>query len=157
MRTEPPVANARRAKKLPWIVAGLISLVPLFFLFTWVYTTSQIVLAKSKGIYATPEEAIIARNSQGWGGAEVIKVEDVHASPNSWDGSQPHVWFGGGTVYLDGIPVGWDRTQYQSGSFYLHVKEGWVHVPEGAFPEFIGWGMELYDLEGVREWAMKNK
>jgi hypothetical protein len=30
------------------------------------------------------------------------------------------------------------------------VREGWVHVSEGAFPTFIGWVMELYNLEGVR-------
>jgi hypothetical protein len=141
----------RRSIKWPWAVMGLVSLILLFFLYSWIYATSQIELAKNKGIYATAEEAVIARNSQGWGGAQVVKVVGVHAGPNRRDGSQPHVWFGGGTVYLDRVPQGWDREHYLAGSFYIHVREGWVHVPEGAFPEFIGWVMELYNLEGVTE------
>jgi len=150
-------ATERRTKKWFWVLAGLVSLIPLFFAFCWFHATSQIELAKNKGIYATAEEAVIALNSQGWGGAQVVKIENVRASPNRWDGSQPHVWFGGGRVYLDRVPEGWDRTQYLSGSYYIHVREGWVHVPEGAFPEFIGWIMELYDLEGVNEWIEENK
>jgi hypothetical protein len=149
---ETPKATKRQLSQKTWIGLGLVALTPMFFLCIWLYTTSQLALAKNEGIYATPEEAVIAKNSQGWGGAEVIRLEDVHASPNRGDGSQAHVWFGGATVYLDRAPQGWDRTQYSAGSFFIHVKEGWVYVPEGAFPEFIGWVMELYDLEDVNEW-----
>lgn len=151
-----PVRTKQRTKKWLRILVVSISLIPLFFAYCWLHATSHIALAKNEGIYATVEEAVIARNSQGWGGAQVVKIEDVQASPNSWDGSQPHVWFGGGMVYLDRVPQGWNRTQYLAGSFYIRVREGWVHVPEGAFPKFIGWIMELYDLEGVNEWIKEN-
>jgi hypothetical protein len=114
-------------------------------------------LAKNNGIYPSVEEGVIQRNSQGWGGAQVVKLEDIQASVNQHDGSQPHVWFGMARVYLDRIPQGWDRTNYSSGSYYLHVKEGWVHVPEGAFPEFIGWVMDLYNLEDVDQWIAENE
>jgi hypothetical protein len=140
-----------------WIGLGLVALVPMFFLCIWIYAVSQLAIAKNEGIYSTVEEAVISRNSQGWGGAEVLKVEGVRAGINQHDGSQPHVWFGGATVYLDRVPRGSHRTQYSSGSFYLHVEEGWVHVPEGAFPGFIGWVMELYGLEGVNEWVPENR
>jgi hypothetical protein len=30
-------------------------------------------------------------------------------------------------------------------------------MPEGAFPEFIGWVMEFYGMEGVNEWIADNK
>ena len=130
-------------------------LIPLFFAFSWFHATSQIELAKSRGIYATVVEEVIERNSQGWGGAQVVKIEDVHSGPN-WDGVQPHVWFGSCTIYLDRVPKGRNRTQYSDGNFYIHVREGWVFVPEGAFPEFIGWVMELYDLEEVNEWIKEN-
>jgi len=156
-KTKSRLGTKQFPKKVLWGLLGLGSLVPLFFLFSWLFAISQIELAKSRGVYATPEDAVIARNSQGWGGAQVVKIAGVHAGPNRRDGSQPHVWFGGGTVYLDRVPEGWNRTHYLAGSFYIHVKDGWVHVPEGAFPEFVGWVMELYDLEEVNEWILESQ
>jgi hypothetical protein len=44
-----------------------------------------------------------------------------------------------------------------TGSYYLRVKDGWVHVPEGALPEFIGWVMTLYDMEDVNEWIAESR
>jgi len=153
---EHPAAAGRRTRLTTRIAVGVVALVPAFFLFIWIYAASQLALAKNEGIYSSVEEAVIIKNSQGWGDAEVIKLEDVRASVNQHDGSQPHVWFGGARVYLDRVPQGSDRTEYLSGSYYLHVKEGWVHVPEGAFPGFIGWVMELYNMEGVDEWAAES-
>jgi hypothetical protein len=153
---EPAADVVKQSLPVKWIGIGLIALIPTFFLCSWVYAVSQLALAKNNGIYPTVEEAVIQKNSQGWGGAQVVKLEDIRASVNQHDGSQPHVWFGGARVYLDRVPQGWDRTEYSSGSYFLHVKEGWVHVPEGAFPEFIGWVMELYDLEGVDQWIAEN-
>lgn len=149
-------ATKPRSLRIAWFGMGVVALVPLFFLCIWVYTTSQLALAKNEGIYATAEEAVIATNSRDLADAKVIRLENVYASPNSRDGSLPHVWFGGATVYLDRAPQGWDRTQYLSGSLYIHVKDGWVHVPEGAFPEFIGWVMQFYGLEDVNEWIAEN-
>jgi hypothetical protein len=143
-------SKGRRLPRMAWAGVGLLAAVPLFFLCIWIYAISELTLAKNNGIYPTVEEAVVARNSQGWGGARVVKIENIHTGPNSWDGSQPEVWFGEATVTLDRVPQGWNRTQYFSGSFYIHVREGWVHVSEGAFPEFIGWVMELYGLEGVQ-------
>ena len=148
------VSTQRQGRILPrWsllILTGL-GLILLFFLGTWVYATSHLALAKNKGIYATPEEAVLALNSSGWGGAEVIRIENVHAGPNYHDGSSPHVWFGGADVYLDRIPEGGRRDHYSGGSYYLRVEEGWVHLPEGALPGYIGWVMTLYGLEGASD------
>jgi hypothetical protein len=152
VRVQSTETKSRRIPRIARIGLALAALVPVFFACSWVYAASQLVLAKNEGIYASPEEAIIARNSQGWGGASVVKLEDIWANPNNHDGALPHVWFGGATVYLDRIPEGGNLSQYNSGSFYLHVRNGWVHLPEGAFPEFVGWVMELYDMEGVSEW-----
>jgi hypothetical protein len=143
-RREPDrVSHLRRAS------LALAALVPLFFLCSWVYTASQLELAKNQGIYNSPEEAVIARNSGGFGGAEVVRIEDVRARPNRGH-PQSLVWFGRATVYMDRVPQGYTWTQYSAGSFYIRVREGWVHVSEGAFPEFIGWVMRLYKMEGVR-------
>jgi hypothetical protein len=141
-------APTRRLPRLAWIGLGLAAAIPLFFACIWVYAVSQLALAKNNGVYPTVEEAIIA-HSQGWGGAKVVRIEDVHARPNRRNGSQPYLWFGGATIYLDRVPQGGNRSQYASGSYYIHVQDGWVFMSEGAFPEFIGWVMELYGLEGV--------
>lgn len=142
-------SGGRRLPRVAWAGIGLAAAIPLFFVCIWVYAVSQLALAKNNGVYPTVEEAIIANNSQGWGDAKVVRITNIHAGPNSRDGSQPYLWFGGAIVYLDRVPQGGNRTQYSSGSYYMHVREGWMLVPEGAFPEFIGWVMELYGLEGV--------
>jgi hypothetical protein len=154
---DKPAASQKRSEAARWFGFGLAALIPTFFLCSWVYAASQLALAKNKGIYTSVEEAVNQRHSQGWGGAQVVKVEDVWASVNRHDGSQPHVWFGGAKIFLDRKPKGYDKTYYASGSYYLHVKEGWVHMPEGAFPEFIGWVMELYNMEGVDAWIAENR
>lgn len=147
---EAAPARARRFPQATRVGLALIALVPVFFACLWVYATSQLALAKAAGVYDTPEAAVIARSSQGWGEAEVVGVENVRVSPNS-DTAQPHVWFGGATVTLDRPLPGSDHDyiKHTTGSFYLRVREGWVYVPEGAFPEIIGWAMELYGMEGV--------
>jgi len=150
VRVETSRAQRRRLPRFVRIGLGLVMLVPLFFGCIWAYAASQLALAKDKGIYATPEEAVIAINSQGWGEAKVLRIENVQAGPNRSD-AQPHVWFGGAEVYLDRVPQGGRWDHYSSGSFFIHVREGWVHVSEGAFPEFIGAVMELYNMEGVRQ------
>jgi hypothetical protein len=149
---EAVVSSRRRRRSLPrwsWLVFTGLSLILLFFLGTWVYAKSQLALAKNEGIYDTPEEAVLALNSSGWGGAEVIRIENVHAGHNFPNGKLPHVWFGGADVYLDRIPVGGRWDYYATGSYYLRVEEGWVHISEGALPEYIGWVMALYGLEGA--------
>jgi hypothetical protein len=138
----------RRLPRLARVGLGLAAMVPLFFVCSWVYAASQLALAKNAGIYPTVEQAIIANNSQGWGGAEVVRIEDVRAGPNRLD-AQPHVWYGVAYITLDKVPQGYDHDRFSGGSFSIHVKEGWVLVGEGAFPEFIGWVMELYNMEGV--------
>jgi hypothetical protein len=142
--------NNRRLPRVGRVGLGLAALVPLFFVCSWVYAASQLALAKNEGVYPTVEQAVIANNSRGFGGAEVVRIENVHAAPNSRT-AQPHVWFGGATVYLDRVPAGRTWDHYSAGSFYIHVRQGWVPMPEGAFPGFIGWVMELYNMEGVNQ------
>lgn len=138
----------RRRPRLALIILGAAALVPVFFGCLWAYAAAQIASAKSGGIYPTAEEAVVAKNSESWGGAQVVRIENVHAEQNDRN-AQPHVWFGGATVILDRVPAGFNRAYTVSGSYYIRVRDGWVLMPEGAFPEFVGWVMELYHLEGV--------
>jgi hypothetical protein len=161
MRQAPlsPSVETRSSQRLPqrplprrllWVGVVLLVLVPLIVVGPLVYTKSQLALAKRGGIYATPKEAVIAHLNRDWGGAQVVRLEGLYVTPNWSDGRLPHVWFGGANVWLDRVPTGYNRDNYQSaGSYYIQVEEGWIHVPEGAFPGFIGRMMELYKLEGA--------
>lgn len=87
---------------------------------------------------------------QGAGDIPVERVEIMSAGVNQHDGSQPHVWFVTARVFADQRPDGKPTPHgYGGGSYFLRVEEGWVHMSEGAFPDFVGWVMELYGLEGA--------
>lgn len=136
-------------RRLLWAGLVLLALTSLIVVGPFVYTKSQLALAKRGGIYATPEEAVLANIGESVGDAKVVKIEGLYVSPNWGDGRLPHVWFGGARVWLDRVPTGHRHDNYSAGSYYLRVEEGWIHVPEGAFPGFIGRMMELYNLEGA--------
>ena len=118
---------------------------------SWWYTASQLQIAARHGIFPTAEEGVRQLVSTGYVAIEDIEI--VYAGPNSFRGTAPHVWFvitkvraasriggsgmAGGTGNCDG-----------PGSFFLDIKDGWVQVPEGAFPELIGFWMNVYGLAG---------
>ncbi|MFZ5911643.1 MAG: hypothetical protein ACOYYU_16635 [Chloroflexota bacterium] len=79
------------------------------------------------------------------------EVKILYAGPNSFDGSQPHVWYIIAEVRassrVDGSELGRNGCD-APGSYYLETKDGWVYMPEGAFPDFIGFWMKVFDLAG---------
>lgn len=78
------------------------------------------------------------------------RVEIIGATINNHDGSLPRVWYMRAWVFAGQRPDGKPTPRgYGAGSYFLLVEDGWVHMSEGAFPEFVGWVMELYGLEGV--------
>lgn len=141
-------------RKILALVAALVLVIVLAVLL-WppalrAYAVAQIEAAKRDGVYATPEEGMRARIEQHY--RDIDRVVIDHSGTNSFDGRLPHVWFVTARVYAaargDGkaIPAG----EYDlPGSFFLHVDDGWVHVPEGAFPELIGGAMERFGLYGA--------
>jgi len=145
-------------KKLPKIILPILILlwIPLVCLgFTWVYTTTQLAIAKSQGVYESPQVGMLTRLEKSYSGIQKIVIE--HAGPNFPNGKLPHVWFVVARVYADkradGNSVGNGRTDYDfPGSYYLKTRDGWVYMPEGAFPEFVGRMMVFFDMEnqGVR-------
>lgn len=113
----------------------------------WFYTAVQLKVARIEGVYPTPEDGMRVLVNKSW--IEVDRVEIVYAGTNSFDGSSPHVWFVVADVWAarrgDGKPIH-PRGYDSGGSFFLRVKDGWVHVPEGRFPELVGFGMQLFGL-----------
>jgi hypothetical protein len=147
----PAKAVQQRAwlKRILWIGVVLAALVPLYFMSIYAYAAANIAMAKNGGVYPTVEAAVIGHHSKGWGDAKVTSVEIIHTGPNYHDGKMPFLWFATYTVKYDRIPRGYDKDNLMGGNFFMHVREGWVFMGEGSFPEFIAWVMELYHMEGV--------
>jgi hypothetical protein len=40
------------------------------------------------------------------------------------------------------------QTFERGGQFYLNIKEGWVMVPEGLFPQILGFWLKMFGLAG---------
>jgi hypothetical protein len=148
--TENKKQIAKNENRVGLAALTILLMIPLFFAGSWVYATGQLTLAKAKGIYTTPEEGMKQILLKGAGDNPVERVEIRLAGVDNHDGSQPHVWYVTAWVFADQRPDGKTTPRgYGGGSYFLRVEEGWVHMPEGAFPNFIGWVMALYGLEGA--------
>jgi hypothetical protein len=120
------------------------------------YTIASLNWARSQGVYDTPQQGLISSAYQHYCGVEKVEIEQ--AATNSFDGSDPHVWFVLYTIYAKnhapcdpehpGAEMYHNEGFERGGVFYLNVKEGWVFMPEGRFPEFIGYWMKKLDLAG---------
>jgi hypothetical protein len=140
-------------KKLLLILAifvlATVQFAPLLPVMAWLHMFVTLEGAKREGVYATPEDGMRALAEESWIGVERIEIE--HAGPNAFDDSHPHVWFVTAKVWAarrgDWKPISW-RGYDSAGSYFLHMQDGWVHVPEGHFPGFVGFCMELFDYLG---------
>jgi hypothetical protein len=142
--------------KRNWLVLGTILVVILACpALSWLYTSTALNMASKEGIYATPVEGAISNANRHY--CDIERVEIDHASTNSFDGSSPHVWYVIWTVYANhrapcdlenpGEPL-YHKTYERGGGFYLNVKDGWIRMPEGMFPQFIGMWMSVFNLAG---------
>lgn len=117
--------------------------------FGWIYTSAQLASARAKGVYATPELGMLALAEEYYTADREVKI--LYAGTNSFDGRNPHVWYVIAEVRAiaraDGSELGPNGCD-APGSFFLQTKEGWVHVPEGAFPTFMGFWMKAFDWAG---------
>lgn len=135
-------------KILRWLLVTLgVSL--LCIASSWMYTAVQLNLAQAKGVYSSPEQGMISRAEQNYSADRQVKI--LYAGTNSFDGTKPHIWYViaeiRASARADGSPMGSNGCD-APGSFFLQTKEGWVHVPEGAFPGFIGFWMEVFGRAG---------
>jgi hypothetical protein len=154
VRTEAPRQNDRHWPPLVRVGLALVALVPLFFACTWVYTSSQLALAKNEGLYSSPEQGMLLRTEKAYSPDRSVKI--LSAGPNTFDGSQPYIWYVIAEVRAssraDGSALGRSGCD-APGSYFLQTREGWVYLPEGAFPEFIGYWMKVYGWAGEGQLA----
>jgi hypothetical protein len=113
------------------------------------YTFLLLTVSGWKGVYANPETGMRSILDRQYSPDRQIKF--LYAGTNSFDGSKPYVWF---VIYevrassrTDGLPL--YKNGCDSGSrFFLDIRFGWVPVSEGAFPEFMGYWMNLLGMAG---------
>ena len=133
------------SRKWFWVAGILILIVPL----SWAYTTLQLSVARSKGVFATPEQGMMAMMDQYYAPDKTVKI--LYAGTNSFNGSRPYIWYVIAEVRAsaraDGSPLSSNGCE-APGSFFLQTKEGWVHVPEGALPGFMGFWMKTFGMAG---------
>ena len=116
---------------------------------SWVYTSAQLRIARSKGVYETAEQGMLALVDKGY--TSDRQVEIVYAGTNSLDGSTPYVWYVIAEVHASARADGSNLSEEgcdAPGSVFLETKDGWVYVPEGAFPGFMGFWMGVFDMSG---------
>ena len=143
-----------RRKVLGYLLIPLSLIIFCFNLvfFSWVYSSSQLAIARSKGVYPTAEQGMLERASRSYAG--VPRVDILYAGPNYHDGSKPYVWYVVAEVRAqarsDGSELGRNGCD-SGGSYFLQTKEGWVHVSEGALPGFVGFWMDVFGMAGPGE------
>jgi hypothetical protein len=153
----------RRVRIAAVIAAVALALSIIVVFSAWAFTTSRLALASSEGVYPSAEVGMRTRMERAYDGISQVKI--VYAGPNSFEGSQPHIWYviaevraasraGGSEMGTNGCDA--------PGSFFLQTRDGWVHVPEGAFPELVGFWMKVFGLAGpgeatpTTEWALPH-
>ncbi len=82
--------------------------------FAWIYTKTQLTVAKTRGVYESAEAGMRAKIEDGYVGIQ--KVHLMSAGPNFPNGELPHVWFASARVYADkradGKAVGNDAERF---------------------------------------------
>jgi hypothetical protein len=136
---------------LTLIAGSTLACVGVIIFSSWLYTTIQLRAARESGVFPSAEDGMRALIAKSY--IEPDRYQIIYAGTNSFDGSNPHVWYVIACVWgghrIDGSPTGTKKHAYdQPGVFFLDTKEGWVFMPEGAFPEFMGFWMQVFGLAG---------
>lgn len=136
----------KNTRRILILLAILVAIAPV----SWVYTSIQLATARSKGEFASPEQGMLAMADQYYAPDKSVKI--LYAGTNSFDGSDPHIWYViaeiRASARADGSEMGRNGCD-APGSFFLQLNNGnWVHVPEGAFPGFMGFWMKVFDMAG---------
>ncbi len=143
--------RTKTTSTLRWLGFGLAL---FFFGGLWVNATVLLENAKARGAYPTLEEAVLTKARQAFEGEDAkilsLSVDESSLTPAILNGKRQHVRWGCANVVMDRIPTGHRWTSFPICTQYVHTREGWVLMGEGYSP-FVGFVMELYNLEGVRQ------
>ena len=138
-----------KSKRLLTFGIALLVLLACLVVLGWAYTSAQLAAARARGVYSSAEGGMIAMLSHGYSSDADIKI--FRARPDLHSGRQPYIWYVIAEVRAsaraDGSQLGYSGCD-SGGSFFLQTKEGWVHIPEGAFPHFMGIWMDAFGMAG---------
>jgi hypothetical protein len=119
------------------------------------YPIAALANARSKGVFLTPQEGVAAIASRWYCGFE--RVEFEHEPTDTFDKSNPHIYYVIYRVYAKNLPP-CDPTHpgpalhygtyERGGNYYLNMRDGWVMMGEGYFPEYVGAWMKVFGLAG---------
>ena len=135
--------NRRKKFLLSAAIVAMAVCVPLAI--TGVYSAGQLRALKAQAVYANPEDGMRKLISSSYSG--VNKVEIVHVGREMFD----DLWYVEAHIWAENRSDGkgfCGRAYDNPGSFFLHVEDGWVFIPEGKFPEIIAFGKWLFGLSG---------
>lgn len=132
------------ANILVWLTIGIV-----FCMGSIMYSMAALRYARFSGVYPTIQAEVTASVNEYYTGVREIEFE--YAGSNSFDGSNPHIGYVMYTVHAekhaDGTPL--NRGTYEHGGhFCLKTREGWVMMPEGFFPQYVGFWMKLVGASG---------
>lgn len=109
----------------------------------WLYSAAQLRVLEGKGVYASPAQGMLELVEKRY--SAVNKVEIIHMGREIFDDLyfvEVHVW----SVSRSDLKGFSDQSYDNLGYFFLKVKDGWVFVPEGKFPEVIALGKRIFRL-----------
>jgi len=98
-------------------------------------------------LYATPQDGVAALAKIHLPDHPYLEIGQ--AGPNAFDGSSVHIWYVHWRAYKTRASqnlLGRDCTG--GGNYYLHGEGGWVYMPEGYFPEIVGFWMKALGMAG---------
>lgn len=128
------------------IIPGLIL---AFCAFCAFHTFVQLNTARSKGVYESPEQGMLAYAEKYYSADHEVKI--LYAGPNDHKGRQPYAWYVIAEIHasshVDGSEMRHNGCD-APGLAYLQTRQGWVYVPEGALPSFIGFWLKAFGLAG---------
>jgi hypothetical protein len=114
-----------------------------------VWTSTRLDQARTGGVYSSPEAGMRGWAKKYYSADSEVKI--MSAGPNSLQGYQPHVWYVIAEIHAsaryDGSELGANGCD-APGLFFVETKEGWVYMPEDAFPEIVGFWMKLFGWAG---------
>jgi len=138
-----------KSTKFLIVVLGVIAFYSWVVFLGWRFTSTQLAIARSGGVFPSAEKAMLAKMGRYY--APDAEISILHAGLDLHNGKQPFVWYVIAEVHAsaraDGSRLGHNGCD-APGSFFVQTRDGWVYVPELAFPHVMAYWMIAFGMAG---------